>query len=115
MCLPMLLVTRVWQLALWGGLMFFFLGGLDPVMKVMITRRVPQERRGALFGLMGSARAVGMGLGSISGGATAAAFGLRSVYVVSAALLVVVAVLVASLRRTMTSPAAGAPADNPTD
>jgi DHA1 family multidrug resistance protein-like MFS transporter len=98
--LPVLVVTRVWQLAAAGFLIFFFLGGLDPVVKLMIARRVPERRMGSLFGLMGSARAVGMGLGSLSGGAAAAAFGLRSVYLIGAVFLLVVAVLLLRLRRT---------------
>jgi DHA1 family multidrug resistance protein-like MFS transporter len=99
--LPVLVVTKVWQLAAAGFVIFFFLGGLDPVAKLMIARRIPEKRLGSLFGLMGSARAVGMGLGSISGGAAAAALGLRSVYAIGAVLLVVVAVLLLGTRRTI--------------
>jgi DHA1 family multidrug resistance protein-like MFS transporter len=97
--LPVLLVTQVWQLAFFVFVMSLFIGGLDPATKVIVTQRVPPHRRGALFGLIGSTRAVGMAVGSISGGGAAALLGLRSVYVIAAVLLVVAAVAIGMMDR----------------
>jgi len=83
----MVVVDKIWQLTIFNFLCAFFSGGLDPILKVLLTRLVPAETRGAAFGLVGSARALGWSLGAFSGGLLAAAFGLRSVFVASALLL----------------------------
>ncbi len=86
-------VSSVWQLALLNFLFAFFVGGIDPILKVIMTRIVPAEKRGAAFGLIGSARAFGWFGGALSGGIIAAMFGLRSVFVIIAFLFLVTAAM----------------------
>ena len=64
-----------------------------------MTHHVPTEKRGSAFGLIGSSRAVGWFLGSSVGGVLASMFGLRSIFVISGGLFVLIAVLLALLGR----------------
>jgi len=92
-------VSKIWQLVLLNFLFAFFVGGINPILKIILTRIVPNEKRGAAFGLVGSARSLGWFTGSLSGGIVAAIFGLRSVFVIIAALFVVIAGLLALFGR----------------
>jgi DHA1 family multidrug resistance protein-like MFS transporter len=87
--IPLFFVARLWHLAAFVFLAAFFVGGLDPIVKVMTMRRVPESSRGAALGLMGSSRAVGWSSGAVAGGVAAAALGLRSIYLISGFLLLV--------------------------
>lgn len=91
--------TSVWHLVLLNFLFAFFIGGLDPILKVIMARIVPTEKRGSAFGLIGSARSFGWFVGAMSGGIFAAVFGLRSIFVISALLFVGIAGLLALIGR----------------
>jgi DHA1 family multidrug resistance protein-like MFS transporter len=91
--------TSVWHLVLLNFLFAFFIGGLDPILKVIMARIVPTEKRGSAFGLIGSARSFGWFVGAMSGGIFAAIFGLRSVFVISALLFTGIAGLLALIGR----------------
>lgn len=41
------------------GIMFFFLGGIDPIMTSLTAQNTPPERRGALFGFQGLVSSIG--------------------------------------------------------
>lgn len=41
------------------GIMFFFLGGVDPIMTSLTAQNTPPERRGALFGFQGFVSSIG--------------------------------------------------------
>ncbi len=95
----MALADRVWQLAV---LNFFFavaVGGIDPILKTLVTHHVPVEQRGSAFGLIGSARAGGWFLGSLSGGMLAVKLGVPPIFLISAALFVVIAGLLLLIGR----------------
>jgi DHA1 family multidrug resistance protein-like MFS transporter len=74
----------------------FFAGGIEPILNVLLSRHVPVERRGAAFGLAGSARAVGWSVGGLIGGGLAAWLGFPAVFAFSALLCLAMAI---SLRR----------------
>ena len=93
--LSIVFITRVWQLALLYFLSAFFIGGVDPILKIILTRIVPMKKHGSSFGLIGSSRSLGWFTGSLSGGIFAAIFGLRSVFVIIAILFVLIAGLLA--------------------
>jgi DHA1 family multidrug resistance protein-like MFS transporter len=84
------LVTGVAQLfavrLLYGG----FVAGVLPTLFGFITARSPASRRGAVMGLSSSATMLGNLLGPLTGGFIAAHAGLRAVFFVSSALLLVV-------------------------
>ena len=78
------------------GAMSLFAGGLGGVVNGMIALRAPRERQSAAFGAAQSAHAVAISVGPLLGGASAVAFGLRSVYLLDIAafgLVLVVAVV----------------------
>ena len=91
--------NQVWQLTAIYFCAAFFIGGIDPILKVILARIVPNEQRGSAFGLIGSARSFGWFIGAFSGGIFAAILGLRSVFVIIAGLFVIIAGLLALLGR----------------
>jgi len=64
-----------------------FIGGLLPTANALVGRLVPRAERGAMYGITASATFLGNSLGPLTGGAVAAAFGLRWVFLVTAAVL----------------------------
>jgi DHA1 family multidrug resistance protein-like MFS transporter len=64
-----------------------FIGGILPTANALVGQLVPPDRRGAVYGLTASATFLGNSLGPLTGGAVAAAFGLRWVFLVTAGLL----------------------------
>jgi DHA1 family multidrug resistance protein-like MFS transporter len=64
-----------------------FIGGLLPAANALVGRLVPRAERGAIYGITASATFLGNSLGPLTGGAVAAAFGLRWVFLVTAAVL----------------------------
>jgi MFS transporter, DHA1 family, multidrug resistance protein len=64
-----------------------FIGGLLPTANALVGRLVPRAERGAIYGITASATFLGNSLGPLTGGAVAAAFGLRWVFLVTAAVL----------------------------
>lgn len=58
------------SLALFGltyGIMFFFLGGVDPIMTSLTAQNTPAERRGMLFGVQGFVSSIGFMCSPIMG------------------------------------------------
>jgi MFS transporter, DHA1 family, multidrug resistance protein len=66
-----------------------FIGGLLPTANALVGRLVPRAERGTIFDITASATFLGNSLGPLTGGAVAAAFGLRWVFLVTAAVLLV--------------------------
>ncbi len=99
----MFLAHSVWQLAILYGFTAMFIGGIDPLLKVMLTRSVPQAKSGSAFGLSGSAMSCGWFIGSLSGGMLAAFMGLRPVFIVIGVFLTIIAVLLTRLVRKQKS------------
>jgi DHA1 family multidrug resistance protein-like MFS transporter len=97
--LPQGFVASVWLLLPLRFLSDFCAGGADPVINVILARRVAPERRGTAFGLAGSAKSVGFSLASLSGGYLAAYLGFPVVFLASAAFFGVTALLLAVTAR----------------
>jgi DHA1 family multidrug resistance protein-like MFS transporter len=64
-----------------------FIGGILPTANALIGRMVSRSDRGAVYGLTASATFLGNSLGPLTGGAIAASFGLRWVFLITAGLL----------------------------
>src|ERR1700749_3272361 len=64
-----------------------FIGGLLPTANALVGRLVPRAERGTVYGITASATFLGNSLGPLTGGAVAAAFGLRWVFLVTAVVL----------------------------
>jgi DHA1 family multidrug resistance protein-like MFS transporter len=66
-----------------------FVGGILPAANALIGRMVARSDRGLIYGMSSSAMFLGNSMGPLAGGAIAAWFGLRWVFVVTAGLLLV--------------------------
>lgn len=66
-----------------------FIGGILPTANALVGRIVPRAQRGAVYGMTASATFLGNSLGPLSGGAIAAALGLRWVFLATASLLLI--------------------------
>ena len=64
-----------------------FIGGILPTANALVGHLVPRAGRGAVYGITASAVFLGNSLGPLTGGAVAAAFGLRWVFLVTAVVL----------------------------
>jgi len=64
-----------------------FIGGLLPTANAMVGRLVSRADRGAVYGITSSAMFMGNSLGPLMGGAIAASFGLRWVFLLTAAVM----------------------------
>jgi MFS transporter, DHA1 family, multidrug resistance protein len=64
-----------------------FIGGILPTANALVGRLVPREQRGTVYGITASAMFLGNSLGPLSGGAVAAMFGLRWVFLITGMVL----------------------------
>jgi MFS transporter, DHA1 family, multidrug resistance protein len=64
-----------------------FIGGLLPAGNALVGRLVSRAERGAVYGMTSSAMFMGNSLGPLLGGAVAAGFGLRWVFLLTAAVM----------------------------
>jgi DHA1 family multidrug resistance protein-like MFS transporter len=64
-----------------------FIGGLLPTANALVGRLVSRADRGAIYGMTSSAMFMGNSLGPLMGGAVAASFGLRWVFLLTAAVM----------------------------
>ena len=62
-----------------------FIGGILPTANALIGRMVPRSDRGTVYGMTASATFLGNSMGPLTGGAIAASFGLRWVFLITAA------------------------------
>jgi DHA1 family multidrug resistance protein-like MFS transporter len=97
--LPQGFLPTVWSLIPFVLFADFSSAGIDPIMNVLLSRQVPVERRGAAFGLTGSARAVGWSLGAMLGGVLAAYFDFKAVFINAALLFLLIAFFLSRLHR----------------
>jgi DHA1 family multidrug resistance protein-like MFS transporter len=101
--LPQGYIATVWSLIPLVFFADFCSAGIDPIMNVLLSRQIPVERRGAAFGLTGSARAIGWSLGSMLGGALAAYLDFKAVFITAAALFLLIAFFISRLQRSTSS------------
>jgi len=66
-----------------------FIGGILPAANALIGRMVARADRGLIYGMSASATFLGNSMGPLCGGAIAASFGLRWVFIVTAVLLLI--------------------------
>src|SRR5271168_1456717 len=66
-----------------------FIGGILPTANALVGRLVPRAQRGTVYGITASAMFLGNSLGPLSGGAVAAVFGLRWVFLITGMVLLV--------------------------
>jgi len=85
--LPQAFTTSYWLFTVQRFGVGLFIGGILPTANALVGRLFPRAERGTVYGITASAMFLGNSLGPLSGGAVAAAFGLRWVFLVTAAVL----------------------------
>ena len=95
--IPQALVANVLQLIVLRGILGIFDGGLLPSANALIASSTPPGQRaeqahGTTYGLVYLANGMGFALGPLSGGLIAATLGLRNVFFVTAAILLVIGI-----------------------
>jgi DHA1 family multidrug resistance protein-like MFS transporter len=93
--IPQAFVQGVVQLIALRGVLGVFDGGLLPAANALISSGTEREGRashGTTYGLVYLATGLGFGLGPLAGGFIAATLGLRSVFIITAVILLGVAV-----------------------
>jgi len=91
--LPQAFVHEWWQLALLRGLMGMSMAGLLPAVAKRVRALVVEHRTGSTLGYLQSSQFAGQVIGPLIGGQIGAWVGLRDVFFVTAALLVLCAAL----------------------
>ena len=91
--LPQAFVFHWWQLAALRGLMGMTLAGLLPSITKLVRQTVDERSAGKMLGYLQSAQYAGQVVGPLIGGAIGVRFGLRDVFLVTSALLIVCAAL----------------------
>jgi DHA1 family multidrug resistance protein-like MFS transporter len=89
MSLPQAFVSTYWQFVALRFGIGLFIGGILPTANALVGQLVPQERRGAAYGITASAAFLGSFLGPFTGGSVAALVGIRWVFVITALLFLV--------------------------
>lgn len=85
--LPQAFAYSYWMFAIERFGVGLFIGGILPTANALIGRMVSRSDRGTVYGMTASATFLGNSLGPLTGGAIAASFGLRWVFLITAALL----------------------------
>jgi len=85
--LPQAFTDNYWVFTALRFAVGLFIGGILPTANALVGRLVPRAQRGTVYGITSSAMFLGNSLGPLSGGAVAAAFGLRWVFLVTGAVL----------------------------
>ncbi len=85
--LPQAFVGSYWTFAVERFAVGLFVGAIVPTANALIGRMVSRSERGTVYGMTASATFLGNSMGPLTGGAIAATFGLRWVFLITSALL----------------------------
>jgi MFS transporter, DHA1 family, multidrug resistance protein len=94
--IPQALVVTVVQLVILRGILGIFDGGLLPSANALIASSQPpmkpgeRSAHGTTYGLVYLANGLGSALGPLAGGLISATFGLRTVFIITAAILLII-------------------------
>ncbi len=84
---PQAFVPNYWSFVAARFALGLFVGGILPTANALVGRLAPAGDRGTVYGVTASAMFLGQSLGPLSGGAIAAAIGLKWVFLITAILL----------------------------
>lgn len=70
------------------GLMFFVIGGVEPIVTSLTAEKTPADRRGALFGMQGLVGSLGMIVAPVIGTFISLHYGVVTILVVTTVLLI---------------------------
>lgn len=92
-------VTEPWQLLILQALVGVCLGGILPAISALLARYTNTGKEGAVYGLNNSIRSAGSALAPLLGGIIATGFELRTTFVATSIIFLVIALLSRSLPR----------------
>jgi DHA1 family multidrug resistance protein-like MFS transporter len=105
--LPQSFVTQAWQLLPLQALVGVALGGVIPAISALLARYTDVGEEGSVYGLDNSINAGARAIAPLVGAAIAAAFGLRTTFIVTAAIFLITGTTAArylpSLKPALTS------------
>jgi DHA1 family multidrug resistance protein-like MFS transporter len=108
---PQAFVTAIWQLFLLRIAIDFSMGAVLPSASALIASKVPSNKRGTAYGLMGSATSLGAGSGPLASATVVAFADIRATFVMAGLLFILVELWVATALRTHGDPAAATPSN----
>jgi len=97
--IPQAFISHVWQLTGLRFLMGMALGGLLPCITALIRHHVPQQQTGKMLGYATSAQYAGQVTGPLCGGIVSGAVGMQPVFLITALMMALCALLVRSVVR----------------
>ena len=83
------MMPSIWGLGIFRAIAGFFMGFITPIANTLISKAVPIERRGIVFGAISSVAMMGNVLGPVISGGIARAFGYGAVFWSTAAIFFV--------------------------
>jgi DHA1 family multidrug resistance protein-like MFS transporter len=99
LCPVHLMVSSVWQLVVLRTAVGLTQGGMSTALQALLVDVTPASRRGAAFGMISTATALGNGAGPVGGSSVAAAFGVQAVFLAITPLYAASAALLAFVGR----------------
>jgi DHA1 family multidrug resistance protein-like MFS transporter len=66
--LPIAFANNLFVFAIFYGILFFAIGGIEPIIMSVTTEQTPKERRGMLFGVQGTVGSIGFAVAPLLGG-----------------------------------------------
>jgi len=94
MYIPQALAQSVGMLLLGRFLLGLFIGGMIPSLNVLVKIHAPQELQATAFGFNSSANCLGNLVGPLIGSSVAASYGIRNVFYVTMAFLLINAIVI---------------------
>lgn len=91
--IPQALAHRIWVLLLGRFLLGLFIGGMIPSLNVLVKKIAPRHLLATAFGFNSSSVFLGNLIGPLIGSTVAASFGIRNVFYVTMAVLLINAVM----------------------
>jgi DHA1 family multidrug resistance protein-like MFS transporter len=97
--LPQAFVNHTWQLILLQALSGLTIGGIIPSVNALMNLQAPTGNQGAAYGLNASITVAGRGVAPLLGAAFSMWLGMRSVFVLSAAVYSMATLIVFHIQR----------------
>lgn len=90
---PMAIVTDAWQLLVCRAGMGLFVSGTVPIINSLVRHLTKESERGGIYGIFQSGYLIGNMIGPLAGGGLAALMGMRAIFLATAGLLCLGALL----------------------
>lgn len=79
---PLILTNSLWAFTALYGVLFFAIGGIEPVIMSVTSGSVPPQKRGMLFGVQGLVGSIGWAVSPLIGSMVSIRFSLKALFVI---------------------------------